>query len=648
MKATHSTRQHWQLAPPKHESQGGYQTTLVTLTQALSPVLLQQAKAQAEKCLHAKSEDYAQLIHDFKSWLEQHSAQEKVAAYLTASLVQVLAEGDFATLMPRFLGLKYHCATLGRYWVDGVILLAYSNSEFKTNLITYIKEQIINIDHRLLTNHPEEAQLSQIWRQAYDRHNVAEPFSDWPWFSLLWQLEPSTFLNVITECRSHYTISSILILAGLSDDFALWQQAMCKAPPAFTDNGSWNDSFLLPMLLAEASQRLLQSVSDYQGHQQQTIDLSTEPEISGLIHDIATTVAQRADFSKLIMPWASQLFKTMSNHFQHDSVTGKLYQALLMALMAQLPNKQQLGEVVENDDFDTWLYASLLGWLAQQFPQDAIPLPKPESFIEQWQFNHLPECNWFSAKGETLINSSREFADQQPTCLLIEGLGLSLTRGQPEFAAKYWQKMWQGAYCLREAVKFNTPESQGYSPRSHDAVGLNYLLLSLGLAMLHQLESRFIRDGRQLESVINDLFNDLWRASFILMSIDSFRKNKIQNIQLNLLLSRGLWQQQAEHGHQHYKLLNRALELSHADLLKDLQSNRVNLITLLQFYNKNNLSDAWLNNELMTAGVNIRELLVTAQKLKAFNANKTTLGHQNEPVNITVLKRLVVQDKYES
>src|SRR5690606_16969912 len=136
------------------------------------------------------------------SWLEQHYAQEKVAAYLTARLVQVLAEGDFATLMPRFLGLKYQCATLERYWVDGIILLSHSNLEFKTNLITYVKEQIINIDHRLLTSHPEEAQLSQIWRQAYDRHNVAEPFSDWPWFSLLWQLEPSTFLNVITECRS--------------------------------------------------------------------------------------------------------------------------------------------------------------------------------------------------------------------------------------------------------------------------------------------------------------------------------------------------------------------------------------------------------------------------------------------------------------
>src|SRR5699024_4413598 len=129
----------------------------------------------------------------------------------------------------------------------------------------------------------------------------------------------------------------------------------CEAPSAFTENGNWNGSFLLPMLLTEAGQRLLQNVNDYKGYPHKTIDLSTEPEINALIHDVVLTIASRKDFVGLIIPWAIQLFKNMGHNLRQDSVSGQLHQAVLTALMEQLHNKKQLSKVTDSENTDNWL-----------------------------------------------------------------------------------------------------------------------------------------------------------------------------------------------------------------------------------------------------------------------------------------------------
>ena len=154
MKTTHSTRQHWQLAPAENEGPMEYQKTRDELSsllaqQALMPELLKPAKALAEGCLYAQSRDFDQLVSDFKIQLQEQVGRENIAAYLTAGLVLVLAEGDVATLMPRLLGFKYHSVELEWFWVDGLIFAAQNKAEFKADLIAYAKQQAENIDHQL-------------------------------------------------------------------------------------------------------------------------------------------------------------------------------------------------------------------------------------------------------------------------------------------------------------------------------------------------------------------------------------------------------------------------------------------------------------------------------------------------------------------
>lgn len=635
MKMSPSQRQAWDLAPRKNESQKEYQQALAKLTGLFAEKtpttdFLHQATAQAKQYLNNESQDYSQLIKDFEAWLEQYCTQKELDIYLSASLVSALAEGDFATLMPRFLGLKYHSASLGRYWVGAVILACKSNPEFKVNLVSYAKQQVIKLDKQIAERYPVKAQLSWIWPQHYDRHNdLIDCFSDWPWFDVLWQLESADFLRIIVECKSPYTVSGIFIWAGLSDNFQLWQQAMCAAPSAFTENGGWNGSFLLPMLLTEASQRLLESVSAYTGYPQQPLDLSEELEIKALIHDIATTISARKDFADLIRPWAIQLFNSMSNHLKNGSVEGQLYQAFLIALIEQLPSKHRLSEVADSENSENWLYLSLLGWVVSNFPQASISFPNPERFVEQWQFNHHPENSWLGIKGEKLLKVSREFSYQELSSAHIEYLAVSLTFDQPEKTAKNWQKMWQGMHQLREAVKFNTPESKVFSVYSNDAARLNYLLLSIGLAMLKQLDSMALRDGQWLETTINDLFTSLWQASFTLLRIDSFNKDKIHTIQLHLLLLRALWQKTAEQGQQQYALLNKTLTLTHVGLLQDLQSDVILLIESLPNYKENSIPEEWLKNELTVAGLSIQELLSTAEQMVALNTNRQRITEQS-------------------
>lgn len=635
MKKSPSIRHTWRLEKLENTNQEEYKKTLEKLTfllanEASEPKLLHKAETQAKQFFHSENQDYSKLIKDFEVWLEQHYTQEQIAAYLTASLVSLLAAGDFATLMPRFLRLKYYCSSLGQYWVNGVIAVSKNNLELKINIANYAKQQLTKLDKLIAARYPEEAQLSWIWAQHYDRHNdLINPHSDWPWFDLLWQLEPLSFLNFIPECKSPYTVSGILIWAGLTGDFNLWQQAMREAPSAFTENGSWNGSFLMPMLLAEAGQRLLESISDYKGYPQQDIDLSAKPEINTLINDVVVTISARKDFIGLIKPWSIQLFKNIDNHSKKNSIEGQLYQALLVALMEQLSSKQQLSEALDSDSSDNWLYFSLLGWMASSFPQASIPLPNPADFVKQWQFNHHSEHSWFGAKGEKLLSTSSEFSYQELSSSLIEYLAVTLTLGEPKNTAKYWQKMWQGTHQLREAVIFNTPMPKSCSQRSHDAARLNFLLLSIGLAMLKQLEAMIFQDTQQLETTINDLFTSLWKASFTLLRIDSFNKDKIHTIQLNMLLMRALWQKAAGQGNQQYTTLNKTLTLTHVDLLQDLQSNVTHLITLLPNYKANSITDEWLLDELTAAGLSINELLSTAEKMIAFNSNQQLITKQS-------------------
>ena len=646
MKNHLSQREIWRLVECEDKNKKEYQNNIEKITFLLigetsNPDLLYQAKNQAKLCLYSESQDYSQLIINFEAWLEQYCTQEQLLPYLVASLVSVLAEGDFTILMPRFLGLKHYCSSLSQYWVSGIISATKKNLDLKNNLVNHAKQQVINIDNKIAERHPEKAQLSWIWPQHYDRNNnLTDPFFDWPWFDLLWQLEPSVFIKFIGECKSPYTVSGILTFAGLTDDFNLWQQAMCEAPSAFTENGNWNGSFLLPMLLAEAVQRLLQSVNDYKGYLQKTIYLSTDPEINALIHDVVLTITVRKDFVGIIKPWAIQLFKNMDHNLRQDSVSGQLHQAVLTDLMEQLHNKKQLSKITNSENTDNWLYLSLLGWMANNFPQASISLPSPEFFVEQWLFNHHPKNSWFGAKGEILLNISCEFIYQESSNSLFNNLAVFLTLSQPENTAKQWQKMWQGLHQLREALKFYTPESKGYSQHSNDAARLNYLLLSIGLAMFKQLENMALRESPHLVTIINDLFTSLWQASFTLLKIDSFNKEKIHIIQLNLLIMRGLWQKEAEQDHQKYTLFNKALTLTHVDLLQDLQSNITLLIALLPNYKANSIPDEWLKSELTDAGLNIKELLSTAEQVIALNSNKQLITAQSRDT----LRQLLVLD----
>lgn len=628
-------RKTWRLEKFENKNQGEYQQTLAKITRLLTGKnlnsdLLYQVKDQAKQYLYNENKNYDQSVKDFEIWLEQHCTQEELAAYLTAGLVSVLAEGDFATLMPRFLSLKYYCSSLGHYWVSGVIAASRKNLEFKSNLANYAKQEVIKLDKQIAERNPEKAQLSWIWPQHYNRHNgLVDPSSDWPWFDVLWQLESAAFLKIIAECKSPYTVSGIFIWAGLSDDFNLWQQAMHKAPSAFTENGSWNGSFLLPMLLAEASQRLLESVSDYKDYPQQAIDLSAESEVNALIHDVVTTVVARKDFVDLIKPWAIQLFKNTDYHFKNNPVASQLYRALLVFLMEQLLNKHQLSGVTYSEHLDAWLYFSLLGWVANNFPQATVTMPNLEAFVELWKFNHHSENSWLATKGEKLLKISSEFSSQDSCNSLIKCLAVSLTLGQPKNTAKYWQEMWQGTHKLREALSFSTPDPKGYLQRSHDAARLNYLLLSIGLAMLRQLEIMIFKDTQQLETTINDLFTSLWRASFTLLRLDDFNKSKIYTIQLDLLLMRALWQKAAEQGHQQYTSLNKTLMLTHVSLLKDLQSNIIHLISLLPNYKANIIPDEWVKNELTEAGLNIKDLLSIAERANDLNLNQQLITEQS-------------------
>lgn len=642
MNSTSLYRQSWRLTPFKNEGQEKYRQTLKEITcllskEAVADKLFQQAITEAKQCLYNESKDYSKLIGGFELWLEDHCSQDVLTAYLTASLIKALLQDDFVALMPKFLALKSHSASLGNCWVDAVIIVAKYNSNFSCFLINLAQQKITELDKSITKRQPVEMQLSWIWRQYYDLHNdLVNPFSDWPWFDLLWQLEPTIFSKLLAECKSPYTVSGILIWARLTDNFNFWRLAIDKAPIAFTKTGEWNGSLLLPMLLAEANQNLLQSVSDYEELLEGLI-LNKNSKVERLIRDVVAAVAASANFPELIKPWAIQLFQNMDSFSDKDSTARQLHELILTALIKQPPNKQQLCASANTVFSNDWLSLSLLGWVASEYPQDFIILPNPEAFVEQWKFNHNPENSWLAVKGKKLLKSSKEFDYKKTNSPLIKYLAAYLTLNQPKKAAKHWKDMWQGTYQLRESLNFSTPDPKKYLQRSYDARGINCLLLNIGLAMLEELNDVNLQEEQQLEEVINSLFYSLWQASFTLLKLDEFNNKEIYIIQIHLLLIRAQWQLADENGNKKYELLNEKLSLTHANLLQHLKSNTINLILSLPFYKDNGISNEWLKNELIKAGLDLKELLDVTEKLVSLDSSNKVITERS----LNVLRSII-------
>lgn len=332
-------------------------------------------------------------------------------------------------------------------------------------------------------------QLSALWRNNFS-HGF-DPFGrdDDHVLSIVVQMDTVEFIRLLEIFDYPDPVANALTWCGAGWKFERWEAMVTPAPKAFDEEGRWNGSLILPLLLSIAREQfrfpLQKDATD-----EQVSEATTE--IAELALEVARVIARRPDAPSCTTRWGAWLIRTgisavSANATPHPSNAkseGFADISLLDALISETPKDRWKPEPVPDaEPWEAWCHLAVGVTVA--FSRKA-PMPSPFGFLGDWKLS--PE-NWSSSGGQTLKARAMPFEMGTPRA---DGYGprlLALSVVEPESADTTWAKFWSSTAMLREIVEFGDADENdgvGWQGRS-DASRLLMLQFSVGLMTLDHL-----------------------------------------------------------------------------------------------------------------------------------------------------------------
>ena len=149
--------------------------------------------------------------------------------------------------------------------------------------------------------------LEELWWGLRGWHGFMNYKEELSLFQVFYKLEPDEYIRTISRSSNPYLVSALLFVAGIgafSPRFSEWKRIVASAPTAFEDDGKWNGSVLIPLLLVEARDQLLHtcplSSQDAKASEIEEIKL----DIANIADLITSILDKRRDASGLFSRWA--------------------------------------------------------------------------------------------------------------------------------------------------------------------------------------------------------------------------------------------------------------------------------------------------------------------------------------------------------
>lgn len=154
--------------------------------------------------------------------------------------------------------------------------------------------------------------LEDIWwgLRGFDFMNFEEEMRV---FGVLSEFDSAKFQNLLGKSQDPLLVDAALLSAGVgafTPRFAVWEACASAAPNAFAEDGSWNGSVLMPLLLLRARDELLEP-----GRQLPRIGASEEEvasitsEVEALVQAVVDVLARRADAPGVFARWSTWLMR---------------------------------------------------------------------------------------------------------------------------------------------------------------------------------------------------------------------------------------------------------------------------------------------------------------------------------------------------
>jgi hypothetical protein len=469
--------------------------------------------------------------------------------------------------------------------------------------------------------------LEELWWGLRGWHGFMNYNEELSLFQVFYKLEPDEYIRTISRSSNPYLVSALLFVAGIgafSPRFSEWKRIVALAPIAFEDDGNWNGSVLIPLLLVEARDQLLHicplSSQDAKASEIEELKL----DIANIADLITSILDKRQDASGLFSRWAPWLMRQILGQTTKgiSDVTSTAFadDTLLEAISTKLhdhplPQKTPDGTPL----WEAWCYRCALASFAHN---GHIEVPGWRSFADEWNLSH---DDWPGEKGHLLRNHASYISSTNTDIPGIAANLLAFPITKSASPVDVWIDLWEKAFTLREIVEFGDPDVGEGEYRSRSEAGrLLLLLFNIGLAIFDQLAADSSDINSPEARSLAKLFQALTSASSEMREIDStLNHDKWLAIVQHLAVRRVIWEPSSRHensstGVQIFRVDDSPTT---ADVISSASGDVMETAAILQSLLLNT-SDSRLKAELDSASIDLPGILHSIRSLNKCHSRK--------------------------
>ncbi|MDP1869992.1 MAG: hypothetical protein Q8K61_00035 [Gallionella sp.] len=567
------------------------------------------------------------------------------ALLMTLACAAVLASVPLLQTWGRVNAFKYNSWQLAHWLGEAMTAYAEVNSVAGHAYVALAKEAFAGLDNFSLQSKSDRIneertgawvywnerrdKLEEIWWDLRGWHGFMNYEEELSLFQVFYELKPDEFIRTLSGSSNPYLVGALLFVAGIgafSPRFSEWKQMLAAAPVAFEDDGKWNGSVLIPLLLVEARNQLLQARQSLR-----TPD-PTPSELDGIKHEIvdaaeliATALATRQDASATLSRWTPWLMRQVLGQASTDVADVKssafVDDTMFDAIGRKLGNIT-LPKTSPEDAalWESWCYRCALSSFAYN---GHIPVLVWEDFGNEWRLG--PE-DWAGKKGLLLREHASLITTLNKETPGIAANSLAYPIAQSPSPGPAWVGLWHDAITLREIVEFGDADatSDEYSSRS-EAGRLLLLLFRIGLAIFDQDAARCdSSDSPEAESLV-DLYKALFSAAREMREIDStLNHDEWLLVIQHLTVRRMIWEQSSGNDSEsmNFHVFKASEAPTMSDLLAEAKGNVFELVAILQSLMLNSQDVSRLRIELNTASIDLPAIVRLIRRLNKYHPRK--------------------------
>lgn len=560
---------------------------------------------------------------------------------LALASVEALQRTPTREMWEYLWSLAWHSAQLETYLPQAVIAAATDTTfreQFFAVANSVVEEAVQNPGRRAIQRFKEIGpssrkhwreipQLSALWRglNQYQHGIHAVDRDDDHVLTIVAEIDIGEFVRLLAQYDYPDPVAHALMWCGAPVRFERWRAIAEEAPTAFGNEGEWNQSLILPLLLGIARDQFQFNLS-----REPTEDEVSEAtsNIKNLSAEIAKVIARRTDAIGCMTRWGNWLVRATilavsANRIPHPTNAasqGFIDDSLFDALIGEMSTGSWSEALAPDaESWEPWCQyaASTLIALAGKGS-----MPSAEVFIAEWKLS--PE-DWSTARGQSLRFHAAPFEGGD---IRADGYGariLAIPFVGEEHPGNLWEKFWDSTINLRELVEFGDPDDKdeaGWRGRM-DAANLLKLQFSIGLMVMDHLIAPPIQLNFDRSTVIESLLRRLSEAVNEMSAIDQLNRKYWAESLRHLAIRRVKWLPGSiapSTGN-----ISSEARPTLADFIKSLAGDTENLLSLVYVARQNDVESAVLTAAFEEAQVDLGAEIAIADNLLAISPRTIAL-----------------------